>query len=39
MTRVVDALKSEGIDPKDIQTTNFSVSPQYADRDDERHEP
>jgi uncharacterized protein len=36
MTKVVEALKSEGIDPKDIQTTNFSVSPRYEDRDDAR---
>jgi uncharacterized protein YggE len=36
MTKVVDALKSEGIDPKDIQTTDFSVSPRYEDRDDDR---
>jgi len=27
MTKVVDALKSAGIDPKDIQTTDFSVNP------------
>ena len=27
MTRVVEALKADGIDPKDIQTTNFSVQP------------
>lgn len=36
MTKVVEALKSEGIDPKDIQTTNFSVSPRYEDHDDGR---
>jgi len=36
MTKVVETLKSEGIDPKDIQTTNFSVSPRYEDRDDVR---
>ncbi len=36
MTKVVDALKSEGIDPKDIQTTDFSVSPRYEDREDDR---
>src|SRR5262249_46155217 len=36
MTRVVDALKSAGIDPKDIQTTDFSVNPQYEDRDDKK---
>jgi len=34
MTRVVDTLKEAGIDPKDIQTTNFSVSPRYDTRDD-----
>ena len=34
MTRVVEALKEGGIDPKDIQTTNFSVSPRYDNRDD-----
>ncbi|HEY6670661.1 MAG TPA: SIMPL domain-containing protein [Methyloceanibacter sp.] len=34
MTSVIDALKSEGIDAKDIQTTNFSVSPRYEDHDD-----
>ncbi len=32
MTKVVEALKGEGIDPKDIQTTNFSVSPVYEQR-------
>jgi uncharacterized protein len=36
MTKVVETLKSEGIDPKDIQTTNVSVSPRYEDRDDVR---
>jgi uncharacterized protein len=39
MTRVVDALKSEGIDTKDIQTTNFSVSPRYEDDDDDKRPP
>ena len=29
MTQVVDALRAAGIEPKDIQTTNFSVSPIY----------
>ena len=29
MTKVVEALKSDGIDPKDIQTTNLSVGPMY----------
>ena len=32
MTKVVEALKEEGIEPKDIQTTNFSVSPVYEQR-------
>jgi uncharacterized protein len=32
MTKVVDGLKEAGIDPKDIQTTNFSVSPIYEQR-------
>jgi uncharacterized protein YggE len=36
MTKVVEALKSEGIAPEDIQTTNFSVNPRYEDRDDDR---
>jgi uncharacterized protein len=39
MTRVVEALKSEGIDAKDIQTTNFSVSPRYEDQDDDKRPP
>src|SRR4029450_12816374 len=39
MTKLVDALKSEGIDPKDIQTTDFSVTPRYEDRDDDRKPP
>jgi uncharacterized protein YggE len=29
MAEVIEALKGEGIDPKDIQTTNFSVNPVY----------
>lgn len=29
MTKVVDGLKAAGIAPKDIQTTNFSISPIY----------
>ena len=29
MTKVVDGLKAAGIAPKDIQTTNFSISPVY----------
>ena len=32
MTKVVEALKADGIDPKDIQTTNFSVDPVYDQR-------
>lgn len=32
MAKVVDGLKSAGIEPKDIQTTNFSVSPIYEQR-------
>ena len=29
MTEVVAGLKAEGLDPKDIQTTNFTVQPLY----------
>lgn len=36
MTRVIDALKKEGLDPKDIQTTNFSVRPLYEERKEGR---
>ncbi len=32
MIKVVDGLKKAGIDPKDIQTTNFSVSPVYEQK-------
>lgn len=32
MTNVVDGLKAAGIEPKDIQTTNFSISPVYEQR-------
>lgn len=32
MTKVVDGLKQAGIAPKDIQTTNFSVSPIYEQK-------
>jgi hypothetical protein len=32
MAKVVAALKEDGIEPKDIQTTNFSVSPVYEQR-------
>ena len=31
MTKVIDTLKDEGIDPKDIQTTNFSVGSIYKE--------
>ncbi len=34
MTKVVEALKAAGIDPKDIQTTTFAVSPRYDTSDD-----
>lgn len=34
MTKVVDGLKGAGIEPKDIQTSNFSVSPVYEQRKD-----
>jgi uncharacterized protein len=34
MTKVVDGLKGAGIEAKDIQTTNFSVSPIYQQRKD-----
>lgn len=30
MTEAVNTLKSAGIEPKDLQTSNFSVSPQYT---------
>jgi uncharacterized protein YggE len=32
MAKVVEALKAEGIEPKDIQTANFSVGPIYEER-------
>jgi uncharacterized protein YggE len=34
MAKVIEALKGEGIDAKDIQTTNFSVQPVYEHRKD-----
>ena len=34
MTRVVSELKTQGIEPKDIQTTNFSVNPRYQHHKD-----
>ena len=35
MSKVVAGLKEAGIDPKDIQTTNFSVSPIYEQKKQE----
>lgn len=32
MAKVVEALKADGIEPKDIQTVNFSVGPIYEQR-------
>ena len=36
MTKVVETLKSEGIEAKDIQTANFSVGPIYEQRPHDR---
>jgi len=36
MTEVIAALKGEGLDPKDVQTTNFNVQPLYEERKDGR---
>jgi uncharacterized protein YggE len=36
MTDVIAALKAEGLDPKDIQTSNFTVQPLYEERKDGR---
>ncbi len=36
MTGVIAALKAEGLDPKDIQTANFTVQPLYEERKDGR---
>jgi uncharacterized protein len=36
LTRVIDALKDEGLDLKDIQTANFSVQPLYEERKEGR---
>ena len=36
MTEVIAALKTEGLDSKDIQTTNFTVQPLYEERKDGR---
>ena len=30
MTRILDALKAEGIEARDLQTSNFSVEPRYS---------
>jgi uncharacterized protein len=39
ITKVIEALKAEGIEPKDIQTTNFSVSPVYDQRPYDKPQP
>jgi uncharacterized protein len=36
MTEVIAALKAEGLDAKDIQTSNFTVQPLYEERKDGR---
>ena len=36
MGQVIDALNGEGLDSKDIQTTNFSVQPVYEERKEGR---
>jgi uncharacterized protein YggE len=36
MAKVIDELKAQGIDRKDIQTTNFSVQPLYEERKEGR---
>jgi uncharacterized protein YggE len=36
MVQVIEALKGEGLDAKDIQTTNFSVQPLYEERKEGR---
>jgi uncharacterized protein YggE len=36
MGQVIDALKGEGLEPKDIQTTNFSVRPISEEREEGR---
>lgn len=36
MAQVIEALKGEGLDAKDIQTTNFSVQPLYEERKEGR---
>jgi uncharacterized protein YggE len=32
MTRVIEALKAEGLEPRDLQTSGFSVEPVYSQR-------
>lgn len=40
MEKLIDLLKQQGLEEKDIQTTNFSVSPQYRqDQPRQAHEP
>jgi uncharacterized protein YggE len=39
MTKVIEALKAEGIELKDIQTTNFSVSPVYDQKPYDKPQP
>ncbi|MGB2932141.1 MAG: SIMPL domain-containing protein [Methyloceanibacter sp.] len=39
MTKVIAALKAQGLDAKDIQTTNFSVQPLYEDRKEGQRSP
>jgi uncharacterized protein len=36
LAQVIDTLKGEGLDSKDIQTTNFSVQPAYEERKEGR---
>ena len=36
LAQVIDTLKGEGLDSKDIQTTNFSVQPTYEERKEGR---
>ena len=36
MAKVIEALKADGVDAKDIQTVNFSVGPMYGQRTDDK---
>jgi uncharacterized protein len=36
MTKVIEELKQSGIEPKDIQTTNFAIEPRYDTSDEKR---